>query len=114
SGELIDALSDETSDALVGDSLDELERGLSPRDRKRDPRSYAEALLGLRMTDHAPALEVLDTLAQRRDHLRVPEDLQRLDDALVELPRQNREDGLAATRDRHGALRRPREQGDRA
>src|SRR6266404_1932093 len=61
------------------------------------------------MTDDAPALQVLETLAQRRDHLGVPEDLQRLDDALVELPWQNREHGLAATRDRHGALRRSRE-----
>src|SRR5437660_12884039 len=61
------------------------------------------------MTDDAPALQVLETLAQRRDHLGVPEDLQRLDDALVELPRQNRAHGLAATRDRQGALRRPGE-----
>src|SRR5919201_2154927 len=75
----------------------------------RDHRSYAEALLGLRMTDDAPAFEVLKTLAQGRDHLRVSEDLQRLDDALVELPRQDREYGLAAARDRGGAPRRSSE-----
>jgi len=39
-GELIGALNDETSDALVGDRLDELERGLSPRDRERAIRAH--------------------------------------------------------------------------
>ena len=31
--------------------------------RTRDPRSYAQAFLGLRMIDDTPALEVLETLA---------------------------------------------------
>src|SRR5712691_2198563 len=79
------------------------------RSRKRDPRSYAETLLGLRVTDHPPALEILETFAERLDHLRISENVERLDDALVKLPRQNREHRLAATGDRHGALRRPSE-----
>jgi len=39
-GELIGALSDDTSGALVGDRLDELERGLRPRDRERAIRAH--------------------------------------------------------------------------
>src|SRR5688572_26304613 len=40
SGELVGALTDETSDALVGDRLDELERGLGPRDRETAIRAH--------------------------------------------------------------------------
>ena len=47
SGELVGALSDEPRDALVGDPLDELERGLGPRDRERAIRAPdAEAVRG--------------------------------------------------------------------
>ena len=53
----------------------------------------AETLLGLRVGYHAPTVEVLETLAQGLDHLEVSEDVERLDDALVELPRKTASTG---------------------
>src|SRR5439155_25234727 len=77
------------------------------RERCERSRSSPEALLGLRVADSASVLQVFDALAQRQHHLGIAQHIQRLDDALVELPRHDGEHRATAAGDGHRALRHP-------
>src|SRR5712691_5536421 len=59
------------------------------------------------MTDQPPTLEVFEALAKRRGHLGIAEDVERLDDALVKLPRHDREHRASPSRDAYRALGHP-------
>jgi hypothetical protein len=100
-------------DASIGNLFQHPGRGLGPFDftPRLDHTPWklrqTKAVSYFRMTQKPAMLDVVDAVSERRDHLRVAQYVQRLDEALVELPRQNSENRLPMSSNLYCHLVRP-------